>query len=769
VDTLLYVGLANAVLALLMALPVAGFARLCRRPALAHGLWLIVLLRFLTPPLVAVSLPWFFFPGPPTVGSVSPARLLAPAHSPGSAGVLQDGPRTASDRVRDGRSLAPPEPGTGEALRQTDRTRATPAFPSWEFVATTVWLTGSLLWLFIACLRVFRFRRLLRYAVPATAAQQEQARRLAERLGLARCPGLWLVPAAVSPMLWALGRTPRLLVPAALWERLTEEQRGTLLAHELAHFRRRDHWVRRLELVVLCLYWWHPVAWWARREVQAAEEVCCDAWVVWALPDAAEAYAEALVETVAFLSQARPVLPVSASGIGQAHRLKRRLTMIMRGTTPKALSRVGIFSVLGVGAVLLALVPTGAEQAPRQKRGALASNEEKPAPQKATGQPRGSTEGRPRSDLVAEARDEVELAKAQLDSKRAELQEVRVRLKQAKREVEYQLELKNKNLVSHREVDRSRAEVEALEARLGGKEAQYREIEVRLRQAQRRLAGLQLGGDGREGPGPDVRKAVEPEPATEAGAIFYQGKPTRYWIQKLKDRDPTYRQQALQALEAIGRDDPSVVPALLESLKDRDGEIRFKTARILCDLGPLAKSAAPALIEALRLKGGAFYGDVRPLAAKMLGEIGPDAKKAVPALLEMLKDEDAEARKEARDALKKIDPKEAEKTGASSGKATGADVLTINQRNFKIPFQVPVLDSRQKPALRAVILFVSTDQGRTWREAAITNADADAFSFYAPADGEYWFSICFVDKEGNRQPSEINKARAELKVLVKTP
>ena len=28
------------------------------------------------------------------------------------------------------------------------------------------------------------------------------------------------------------------------------------------------------------LFWWHPVVWWARREIEAAEEACCDAWVV---------------------------------------------------------------------------------------------------------------------------------------------------------------------------------------------------------------------------------------------------------------------------------------------------------------------------------------------------------------------------------------------------------------------------------------------------------------------------------------------------------
>src|SRR5262249_21456549 len=146
-----------------------------------------------------------------------------------------------------------------------------------------------------------------------------------------------------------------------LWNRLGEDERATLLAHELAHLRRRDHWVRGLELLATGLYWWNPVVWWARRELRAAEEECCDAWVVWTLPESARAYARALVSPVAYLCEARPALPPVASGFGHMYLLKRRLTMILRGTTPRTLSWHGSLAVLGVGALLLAFRPTWAQ------------------------------------------------------------------------------------------------------------------------------------------------------------------------------------------------------------------------------------------------------------------------------------------------------------------------------------------------------------------------------------------------------------------------
>jgi beta-lactamase regulating signal transducer with metallopeptidase domain len=241
----------------------------------------------------------------------------------------------------------------------TDIPPPAPAW-TWQEVLVASWLAGALLWWALAAARLRRFGRLLRQARPAPAAVAESLRRMAGRMGLRRCPGAWLLPAPVSPLLLAVGRTPRVLLPEALWPRLTAGQRDAILAHELAHLRRGDHWVRRLELLVMGLYWWFPLAWYARRRLQEAEEQCCDAYVVRTLPGSAADYAAALVETLAFVS-ARPLpLPASASGATQVPMLKRRLTMIMRDTPPVRLGPLGLLAVLGA-AVLLPLLPTWAQ------------------------------------------------------------------------------------------------------------------------------------------------------------------------------------------------------------------------------------------------------------------------------------------------------------------------------------------------------------------------------------------------------------------------
>ena len=170
------------------------------------------------------------------------------------------------------------------------------------------------------------------------------------------------VAGPVGPFVWSLGGRPRLVLPIDLWARLDPEGRDALLLHELAHLRRRDHWVRLLEAIATGLYWWHPALWWARRGLHEAEETCCDAWVIWARPESARSYATAILDTFDFLaakSTTRPgILPLGASGLGRVESLSERITRIMNGKTPKSLSMLGGLALIAAGLLLLPWLPT---------------------------------------------------------------------------------------------------------------------------------------------------------------------------------------------------------------------------------------------------------------------------------------------------------------------------------------------------------------------------------------------------------------------------
>jgi beta-lactamase regulating signal transducer with metallopeptidase domain len=538
VETLLSCALSNAVFATILALLVAVLGRVWRRPALLHSLWLLVFLKLITPPLWPVNLPWPVPADPvpvqnstaglnePELRTPEPAPsqpnlsdvVVPPTETAEAVATLPDAPREPTFQP------AASEPPAAPVASESPETPAVPPL-SWMSIVVAVWLAGSTFWFLLAGLRLVRFHRLLRFAHPASPGLQKQADVLARRLGLARAPSVWSVPAVVSPMLWAIGTTPRLLIPESLVGRLSDQQWDTLLAHELAHLRRRDHWVRILEMLVLSLYWWHPVVWWARRELREAEEQCCDAWVVWALPGSGEAYALALVETVTFLSQAHCPLPLAASGIGHTQPLRRRLTMIMRGTTPRALSAAGLLAVLGLGAFLLPLRATWAQTddfaAAPDEPVAVTGDDEPPLPpspaapptpalaplpatapagEAALALPAGS-DPRPvpaaepprfrrQQQVVSDELLEVELLGAQLEAKRAETTEAQVLLRKAKRDLQRLQQLRERGAVGAEEIDRAQTDLEVQEARLGGKQAQVREAELRLRQAQHHLQRL---------------------------------------------------------------------------------------------------------------------------------------------------------------------------------------------------------------------------------------------------------------------------------------
>jgi beta-lactamase regulating signal transducer with metallopeptidase domain/HEAT repeat protein len=216
-----------------------------------------------------------------------------------------------------------------------------------------LWMAGALIATGMTGWRIVRFRRLLLQIAVTDEAVQRAAAGVARRLGLRRCPAVFVVPVSVGPMVWAGSLRPIVLVPRPLWDALGEDERATLLAHELAHIVRRDHWVRRFEAALLVLYWWLPTAWLAVRQRERAAEICCDAAVLAAWPKRSRSYAEALFAAVSLVSTGRP--PALSSGLGRSAELKERLTMIVHDQIPPRPTRWSRFALCAVACLSLGI------------------------------------------------------------------------------------------------------------------------------------------------------------------------------------------------------------------------------------------------------------------------------------------------------------------------------------------------------------------------------------------------------------------------------
>ena len=345
---MLHAMLGNAAVAAVLALLALAVGRVCRSPAVRHILWVLVLLKLVTPPLFHVPL------------AVLPASWAAP---PASATYKSEIRNPKSERNRSAEKEKTKQ--SSEAVSDFgDSSFENPSdfgFRISDFYLTgtdhwalAVWMAGAAGWFLWQGRQIVRFRRWVACAADAGPGVAEAAGCIARALGIRRPPAVKVAIGIGSPMLWSWGRHTVILFPRELLARLAPEARDTLLAHELAHFVRRDHWVRVLEFVATGLYWWHPAVWLARMGIEAAEEECCDAWVVGELAASPRRYAEALLATIDFVAELRrPCLPPGACPANRgAQLLHHRLTQIVHAESPRRL-RSGVLVRAAAVAVLL--------------------------------------------------------------------------------------------------------------------------------------------------------------------------------------------------------------------------------------------------------------------------------------------------------------------------------------------------------------------------------------------------------------------------------
>lgn len=378
-DTILFPLLDVAIVNAITVIPLAAAAwmagRFLKHPPLTHALWVLVLAKLITPPLFQLPYSIESLASRPAA-AVDDATLPMAAATPAvatrsadvstpsrtGAGAIQAPSRSNSAVRSTAPAVASParSSSTSESLarwgrRQVSNAAAAVAHPTVRGAILFVWLAGSLAWFGRHSCRALRFARCLRRVGIDDPELQAEVDAVARQMGLAHSPRVLLIDATLSPMLWGFGRRAKMLAPTGLIQRLTADSRATLIAHELAHFSRGDHWVRIVELLTLGLFWWHPVAWWARRQIEISEEECCDAWVVRQFPESPRRYADALLDTIDFLCEERVALPPLASGLGDCTFLRRRLTRIMNGVcTPQLSGRVrGVLALLAAAALPL--------------------------------------------------------------------------------------------------------------------------------------------------------------------------------------------------------------------------------------------------------------------------------------------------------------------------------------------------------------------------------------------------------------------------------
>jgi hypothetical protein len=101
---------------------------------------------------------------------------------------------------------------------------------------------------------------------------------------------------------------------------------------------------------------------------------------------------------------------------------------------------------------------------------------------------------------------------------------------------------------------------------------------------------------------------------------------------------------------------------------------------------------------------------------------------------------------------------------AASASAALPEPIYWKQTLFLIPYQFS--SAADPAAAQAVWLLVSKDRGATWQKISEAKPHVKSFNYRAEGDGEYWFAIRTLDRQGHAWPE--GAYQPELRVIVDT-
>lgn len=300
------------------------------RASIRYVLWLVVLVKLLVPPTLALptGAAWWFFQRPPAIGAPANKYIVTyGATTPPADFVPPTSPVTAP---------VPKLGAAGGALLVSLSTSA-----------------GLLLWL------GFRWRQVMR-KVRGAAVSQELAGPLKaaqQMAGLSSRVRLKIVDGQMSPAVCGLFH-PAILLPRTLVEKLSAGQLRAVLLHELFHLRRKDVWVNCAQALLQIVYWWHPLLWLANARIRRVREEAVDDAVMLALRNEASDYAPTLLE-VARLAFQRPRLSLGLVGIMESRSaLRQRIERLVNFRAPRK-AGLTFASLCGIFAFSAVALPMG--------------------------------------------------------------------------------------------------------------------------------------------------------------------------------------------------------------------------------------------------------------------------------------------------------------------------------------------------------------------------------------------------------------------------
>ncbi|MGJ8634894.1 MAG: M56 family metallopeptidase [Luteolibacter sp.] len=220
-----------------------------------------------------------------------------------------------------------------EILPSHGASASTSTFP-WIPVLTTIWACG-----FLICIA-----RLVWAAVGLN-----RWRNRATHLETIDSVSVLELPELCGPV--AAGLFRKVIFVPESWKTWAEDQREMVLAHELAHHRRRDPLWRLCAEIARAAHWYHPLVHWMAKRFTLQCEYACDQSVIQQGTDARR-YASLLCD----FAENRTASPF-ALAMADTSSLEKRVSRIFQPTGRSGFLTFAVFGIFGaVSACALAML-----------------------------------------------------------------------------------------------------------------------------------------------------------------------------------------------------------------------------------------------------------------------------------------------------------------------------------------------------------------------------------------------------------------------------
>jgi beta-lactamase regulating signal transducer with metallopeptidase domain len=335
----------------LLVIVVGLIAKLVSRrwPHVAWTLWVIVIVKCITPPIWYSPSGLFCWsatePILPHVEYALPDDVFGKSgkevpHEKDPSNTIAAGPLA---RQADSQSLA--------IASQSPLASNTLAFGNYKFVeffqsqqfanlTLGVWFSGAIL---IAGIVIHRWWTVFNQIYQSQCIPDENliasVESLRKKLGISRRFNVVVTSANYGPCVFGFFK-PTLILPEIVVTGTDQKTLHGILAHEIIHVRRGDTLLDLVQMFAQVLWWFHPMVWWANRQVNRLSEHCCDDETIAGLSCQPISYARGLLKVLELRNQIKPV--VSFSGMRAVEVTRLRLESLISRRS-RLLARAPLF------------------------------------------------------------------------------------------------------------------------------------------------------------------------------------------------------------------------------------------------------------------------------------------------------------------------------------------------------------------------------------------------------------------------------------------